>query len=432
MYCNYCGNQVKDDAIFCDKCGKSLMQDIGEQESTGSTKEVCKPKKKISTAHIILLVTIVIVVIFCAWVLSDDPIDEAISTVQNGYLGEYTDITVKDILDGTYCSFYESSDWNGGTTDSGDIIVEVKYYDETEKEDGVTIQFTMLDDDCFKITAFVDPNAPIEKSTDLLVKLNCLYIVAYGEEHPEVLYNSQFEYGLIYRLSKISATAALYGASSNYEGNRAEIHKIAGDDMLDVNVVMLLDNYNLLDIYDYVADAPSELQESNSQSNSNMQSSVSDNQEDVESLLYAVLSNAQDFLMTDTDKYVGIFNITNIAGTQFDTPLLPTSFAYVDLDHDGVQEVIVKLTNGVDGWRLILRSQGNQVYGYGFNFRALQSISTDGRIMASSGADNSEVFTLTFDRYDVYKEINSRPDSHTVWKEVDWIDFALVEPHIAG
>lgn len=167
MYCNYCGNEVKDDAVFCDKCGKSLIQSDEVHESTPLPKPMYKPKKGISTTQIILLVTIVIAVIFFAWILLDDPVDEAISTVQNGYLGEYTDLTVKDILDASYGLMYENSDWNGGTTNSGDMLVEVKYYDEAEKDDGVTIQFTMLNDDCFKITAFIDPISPIEKATDL-------------------------------------------------------------------------------------------------------------------------------------------------------------------------------------------------------------------------------------------------------------------------
>lgn len=241
-----------------------------------------------------------------------------------------------------------------------------------------------------------------------------------------MLYDSRLENGLIYRLSKISASTVRYGASSHYEGNRAEIHKIAGDDMLDVNVVMLLDNYDLLDIHDYVEAYSSARLEDG------FVSSEPSDQDDAELELYAVMNDVQDFLLADTGELVGIYDITNIAGQQFDSPLYPKCYACVDLDQDGIQEVVVELTNRIDGWRLVLHFQDGQVYGYGFNFRAMQSICVDGRIMASSGAADSEVYTMTFDRSNVYKKVNTREDKTTAWLKVDWFDFESDEPLTYG
>ena len=93
----------------------------------------------------------------------DNPGSDYVTVVQNGYLGEYTDITVKNLLSGHYSLLYDKEAWDGGTTDSGKEIVEVKYQDSNGDWGDVTIQFTMLDEQCFQVTAFVDPVNPIEK-----------------------------------------------------------------------------------------------------------------------------------------------------------------------------------------------------------------------------------------------------------------------------
>lgn len=425
MYCNYCGNEVKDDAVFCDKCGKSLVQDTIIHETPKTPMEASKPKKKMTLLYIVLAAAVILIGVIVVLAAIGDPVDEAISTVQNGYLGEYTDLMVKDILDASYGLMYENSDWNGGTTNSGDMLVEVKYYDAAEKEDGVTIQFTMLNDDCFKITALVDPFFPAENGTDLFATMNYNYLLAYVNKHEKDADNPQFEAKLIKQLDGICASSVRYGASSAYQGNRAEIHKIAGDDMLSLSVAQLLDAYEMIDLSAYT-EYPSMEQ------STNVTDYPSSDQDDDEFELYAVINNVQDFLLTDTGEFVGIYDITNIAGQQFDSPLHPTSYAYVDLDQDGIQEVVVELTNRIDGWRLVLHYQDGQVYGYGFNFRAMQSICVDGRIMASSGAADSEVYTMTFDRSNVYTKVNTREDKTTGWLKVDWFDFESDEPLIYG
>ena len=75
-------------------------------------------------------------------------------------------MTVQELLS----SYYEdllgcTAEWDGGENDDGQQIVEVKYTDETVGD--TTIQFKMLDEQVFKISAFVDPNVTIEKASDL-------------------------------------------------------------------------------------------------------------------------------------------------------------------------------------------------------------------------------------------------------------------------
>ena len=103
-----------------------------------------------------------------------------LSTVQNGYLGEYTDMTVKELLDGYYSNFYGEGIWDSGVTDSGKDIVQVEY--SSESLGTATIQFSMLDEECFKITAFEDPLEDVETASDLLAALNKFYVVSYDKD----------------------------------------------------------------------------------------------------------------------------------------------------------------------------------------------------------------------------------------------------------
>jgi hypothetical protein len=177
--------------------------------------------------------------------------DDALLIVQNGYLGEFTDITVKDYLDSYYGILYENCEWDSGTTDADETIVQVKYYDEAEDKNCVTIQFVMMDEDCFKVSAFVDPMASIEKSTDLMARLNYLYLIAYVGSHRVEMNDYSAISALVARLDQISGSAVLYGASSSYEGDRGLICEIEGKSALDVSVPWLLDSYELWDMGEF-------------------------------------------------------------------------------------------------------------------------------------------------------------------------------------
>lgn len=82
--------------------------------------------------------------------------NSAISTVQNGYLGEYTDMTVQEILDGYYGLLYENEPkWISGESENqeGRTLVQVEYTNELLGT--AIIQFSMLDEQCFKANAIV-------------------------------------------------------------------------------------------------------------------------------------------------------------------------------------------------------------------------------------------------------------------------------------
>lgn len=364
----------------------------------------------------------------------------AVETVQNGYLGEYTDITVKEILDSYYGMLYDHEQWDSGTTDSGTEIVQVRYFYEGMEEDAVTIQFTMLNEECFKITALADPDKPIEQATDLLAAMNYNYLLAYMGANRSVAGDPAAEKVLIDRLNGISGSAVQYGSAADYRGDRAALCEADGQAPLNVSVAMLLDNYGLLDVSPYLGDAGTEPTET--ADNRETEPAIRDTEPtepvtetteppaaDPESMLTAVLKGEQTFVMSETGKAVSIYQVYEVAENEFDDPLIPIRLAYVDMDQDGQREAIVELTNNANGWRVVLRYQDGDVYGYGFNFRGLQSVSTDGLAMASSGAAYTDIFRLEFDNTRVKAEYLSSVESEYAlenWVEVTWYDYSVI------
>ena len=261
MYCEFCGSRIADDSLFCESCGRPvdiLPDRVQKAQTQGNTRYRKKEKTAgLKIGKLLVAIALIAVTIFaCSFLFSEktDLEENDISLVQNGYLGEYTDITVKEILDSYYGMLYEKEEWDSGETDSGTKIVQAKYYDEGMEEDATTIQLTMLNEECFKITAFVDPLNPVEKTTDLLAAMNYNYLLAYMAENRSVAGDILAEKDFIARLGQISGSAVQYGASAEYSGNRAAICEIDGSAPLDVSVAMLLDNYGLLDMSYYSTD----------------------------------------------------------------------------------------------------------------------------------------------------------------------------------
>lgn len=238
-----------------------------------------KKKTAMPIAAVCGLVAVIAVVIGVIAILPSPGIStaDAIATVQNGYLGEYTDLTVKEILDSCYGVWYEKNAWDGGTTDAGNMIVEVRYFNEQYKTDPTIIQFTMLNEQCFKITAFVDPSNPVEKATDLLAAMNFNYLVACADQNLADIGNNLTEYAFIARLNQISGSAVQYGAAVDYSGDRAKLCELDGETQLEVSVTMLLDNYGLLDMSYYIGGSQSGQNEENGSHTNQVEGTETDN-----------------------------------------------------------------------------------------------------------------------------------------------------------
>lgn len=274
MFCPKCGMEFPDSASFCPNCGQkrpqipsdkgdsakaafptsepvSTVQPNQQEENSKAAVSQRRAGRRKSVLPIVLglVVLIVVGVIVVETFFWRDETEVALSTVRNGYLGEYTDMTVEQVLDTYYENFYAESIWDSGVTDEGKIIVQVEYSDSAL--DTTTIQFSMLDEECFEITAFVSPTEDIEVTSDLLAALNKIYISSY--EIQQTKNNSDVsiadvEADLMQRLSSVSGSAVLYGASKDYSGDRSQLCRLFGDAELDLSVPDLLAVYGIIEI----------------------------------------------------------------------------------------------------------------------------------------------------------------------------------------
>lgn len=167
---------------------------------------------------------------------SDTP--EWVSTVQNGYLGEYTDITVYELLS-TYRSFYENEVWDGGTTDAGTKIAEVRFT-SPQSDDSTTIQFQMLNEEVFKVSAFVDTTQPNAQNSDILYMLNLMY---YSEASMKYLLEEVKTEQLCTLLRTVDANEVYYGAAAGYTGDRSALYKLNGDSLMGLSAADLMEYY---------------------------------------------------------------------------------------------------------------------------------------------------------------------------------------------
>lgn len=106
MYCNKCGSRIDDDSLFCRECRQSIMEEVSPKAPTKATirgkyRRKRKSRAKVIAAVLALAVACIGIVAFISFLVSDPEVDAAVETVQNGYLGEFTDITVKETINST-------------------------------------------------------------------------------------------------------------------------------------------------------------------------------------------------------------------------------------------------------------------------------------------------------------------------------------------
>lgn len=159
-----------------------------------------------------VVITILIVMLFAG--CSDSDEDDCEAVVRDGYLGEYTDITVSELLDFSYGKLFDNKEWDSGTTDDDKTIVQVKYSNNSN-DDSLTVQFTLKSDDIFKITGFVDTTKENMSLSDIMAELNEAYLLSYISK-ANIPPNSAKEKALIKRLNSIPASAVLFGAKASY------------------------------------------------------------------------------------------------------------------------------------------------------------------------------------------------------------------------
>ena len=180
MYCKNCGKEIEEGSRFCPHCGAENASATGESSKPAAP--VNKKEQKKKKPLIIAIVAVVILLVLGIAVFSDGDSsrgegEQLITMVQNGYLGNYDTVTIKEVLE--YMD--EDAEWNAGEAASGGYIVEWK-------EDDIIIQFSIdrLEGESFRVT-WVEA-AGIEASSaeayDVKLYLDGIYQL-YANAYPE-------------------------------------------------------------------------------------------------------------------------------------------------------------------------------------------------------------------------------------------------------
>ena len=116
----------------------------------------------------------------------------------------------------------------------------------------------------------------------------------------------------------------------------------------------------------------------------------------------AVLQNKMTFYSTDDRKTYNLHEF-DYWSEQSNIPLQVVSFAVVDMDDDGIPEVVLELTSGFDGSFEVLHYEDGRVYGFNHSYRGMVGLTSDGIYEGSSGAADSGFYKACITK-DTYEE----------------------------
>lgn len=114
-------------------------------------------------------------------------------------------------------------------------------------------------------------------------------------------------------------------------------------------------------------------------------------------LFQAVLRGERDFYVAAGEEELFSVNIADVPRLfeSSDPYLKVNSFAVVDLDHDGEEEVILFVISAGNEGRVILRRWGNMVYAYVVDYRSMWELKTDGSYEYNMGNVNDGFARIT-------------------------------------
>ncbi len=150
-YCQYCGKKIERELKFCPHCGSEIIFNM--QYGTNVKPERIPVQKKRKYPIVIVTMLIFVMLISGCLLFFKDNVsvskEELIQMVQNGHLGNYDVVTIKEVLE----YVYGDGEWNtGAAIDGKRNIVEYKDKD-------ITIQFS-VDLDEKEIFSVSGINAP--------------------------------------------------------------------------------------------------------------------------------------------------------------------------------------------------------------------------------------------------------------------------------
>ena len=116
----------------------------------------------------------------------------------------------------------------------------------------------------------------------------------------------------------------------------------------------------------------------------------------------AVLQNKKAFYSTDDKKYY-LLDEFDYWNELDNLPLKAVRFAVVDMDGDGMPEIVLELTSGFDGAFEVLHYEEGTVFGFNHSYRGLLGLTSNGIYEGSNGAGVSGFFRSSFKK-DTYSE----------------------------
>lgn len=121
---------------------------------------------------------------------------------------------------------------------------------------------------------------------------------------------------------------------------------------------------------------------------------------DAASMFRGVLSGEIDFYAAGMEKKINVTELVQTISSSI--PVEIRDFTVVDLDDDGIQEVVLWLTTiGIEYYgdygSEILHFRNGEIYGYEMSHRGFNSLKEDGTFHFSSGASDHGIGQLKFD-----------------------------------
>ncbi len=271
MICKNCGSGIPGGIAFCARCGGRVKVKANESRM-GADHRWGKPEKRKKAGFLKFAVAAVGIMLAACTGLSacgsntggsnvtgeDTSKDiDSVSLIQTGYLGEFTDATVRDIFDANFGLSGFSLDWTKEEMDGSEFVGFHAYPEDKTIKDGTTVLFQICSDETFKVSGYAEGGNEDFESTEIAGFLNNWYMNWYiknriGTDVSEEDAMEGMRELIKNRFDRISGTAVLYGASKDYAGDRGNLcREIDGSDPIGMTVTELINHYsgNMLDVY---------------------------------------------------------------------------------------------------------------------------------------------------------------------------------------
>ena len=262
MFCEHCGAQLEEGAVFCQNCGAKVepepnrdgeqtseqpREQAGRQKSPSPVKQAPK-RKKAGLWKWILLAVVAVAVAFAGFFLLGGEKDY-ISMVQTGYLGEYTDATVQEILETYFDTDGMTVQWTNTELDGIPCVGFHAYPEGGTLNDGTTVLFQICKRKVFKVADMGGKDLEEMEPTEIAYWLNFYYMNWYVTDQTGADSTGEGRIPVLRelvqnRLDQVSGTAVLYGAAADYKGDRSGLYEAAGDpELIDLSAAELIDSY---------------------------------------------------------------------------------------------------------------------------------------------------------------------------------------------